>query len=555
MSQSVKSSSKLPASHLSLDVALIGPTQQENLPLGYLASSLEAAGHRAQIVRFNTGADRARCVNEVLRIKPDVVGFGISFQYAVNDYLELTKGLRSARFLGHITCGGHVPTFCYREILAAAPGIDTVVRHEGEQTLVALVNALAQNQVPRNIDGLVWREDGVIKSGSVRPPLRDLDRLPKPCRPDVPLRIGGVPIAFMLMSRGCIGDCAYCSIRAFSKDMGGPPFRLREPGSIADEIAYLYHKQDVRVFFIQDDLFILPSESKTIARMEAIDRALEDRTVGQRLFWIKGRPETITANVLMAARKMGAIHLFLGIENASDERLSYLGRTHVNDDNRRAIALCRDYEIRPSFNLMLFDPDCTLDDVASTIDFAKENSDLPWNICRTEIYSGTRLLKRLKNQGRLLGDWRAYSYRMTDLRAEIMFRMMRVCFHDRAFAFDSLLNKLISLSFTRQVHEKLYKGKETTEINLEVEKLIVEVLRDSVDEMRRLLDFASRVDLGDNKKIKDHAVQKAFELNSRDLSWLKRLNRIGKQLNTKDWIGLEPILNWGNKTPKKRRVG
>jgi hypothetical protein len=95
--------------------------------------------------------------------------------------------------------------------------------------------------------------------------------------------------------------------------------------------------------------------------------------------WGKGRP---------------GWHIFMGIENVSPARLRYLGRKHGPADARRALALCRDQGLFASFNLMLFDPDCTLEDVVDNLAFAEENLDLPWNICRTELYCGTPLLGR-----------------------------------------------------------------------------------------------------------------------------------------------------------------
>ncbi len=118
----------------------------------------------------------------------------------INDYLELAGSLRSSGYSGHITCGGHVPTFCYRELLEDMPAIDTVVRHEGEETLVEMLSMLSHGETPSNIPGLVWREDSSIALGPTRPLIHNLDTLPQPKRRLEPFRAGGVPIAFILTS-------------------------------------------------------------------------------------------------------------------------------------------------------------------------------------------------------------------------------------------------------------------------------------------------------------------------------------------------------------------
>ncbi|MCP4678220.1 MAG: radical SAM protein, partial [Deltaproteobacteria bacterium] len=385
----------------------------------------------------------------------------------------------------------------------------------------------------RGIPGLVWREGGNIAVGPARPLVADLDMLPLPKRRPEPFVVGGVPMAFMIASRGCIGECAYCSIRAFGRDAGGPRLRMRDTDAVADEAASLYHDLGVRIILLQDDLFILPDEKKTIDRMRAITQAIRDRGVDRMLFWIKGRPDAITYPVVKAAGDLGAIHIFLGVENASIDRLRYLGRVHTPSDNARAISMCLEHGIRPSFNFMLFDPDCRIKDIRETIDFAGQYLDVPWNICRTEIFSGTRLLDRLRKQGRLEGDYRTWGYKMKDQGAEIMFRILRVSFHERAFSFDSLLNKLITLSFTRHVHEELIPGTGTDAMSEKVDKLIVEVYRDTIDELIRIMDFAVGSSLGEKEKIRDFAVETATSVNKRNHHWLSRAERLFFWLNAR----------------------
>ena len=58
--------------------------------------------------------------------------------------------------------------------------------------------------------------------------------------------------------------------------------------------------------------------------------------------------------------------------------VDYLGRTHAPGDDVSALAHCRDAGIVPSFNFMLFDPDCSLDDFGDTLKLAESHLDLPW---------------------------------------------------------------------------------------------------------------------------------------------------------------------------------
>lgn len=517
----------------SLSVALVGPHRQENLALQYLAAGAQRAGHRTRLVGYNGREDLVSAVHEVIDLAPDLVGLAIPFQYCIDDALLFARALREEGFAGHLTCGGHVPTFCWRELLRDCPAIDSVVRHEGEETFLDLLRVLAAGLPAAELPGLAWRAKDGLLAGPRRPQIKELDSLPLPLRGGEPYCVGGVPMGFVIGARGCIGECEYCSIAAFESGARGGRYRLRKPEPIADEIAELVRTQGARIIFFHDDLFIMPSERATVARLHALREGLARRGIGDTMFWVKGRPENITPAVLDAAREMGVDHIFLGVENASLERLRYLGRIHTPEDNRRALALCRAHGILPSFNFMLFDPDCTLEDVAVTLDFAADHVGMPWNVCRTEIYSGTALRDRLEQEGRLQGDYRSYGYVMRDVRAEIMFRLLRVALHERAFAFDSLLNRLISLSFARQVHERFFPGETTQKFSARVIALIDLVQRDTLDVLRRALDHVASADLQDARTLRRHAVDLGLRANTRALAWHHEAETLWDVLNAR----------------------
>ena len=182
---------------------------------------------------------------------------------------------------------------------------------------------------------------------------------------------------------------------------------------------------------------------------------------------------------------------------------------------------------------MLFDPDSTLDDVALSVGMAERNLDLPWNLCRTEVYSGTALRARLEAEGRLRGDYRSYGYLMRDARAEVMFRILRVSLHERAFAMDSLLNRLISLSFARQVHEHFFPGRATDALSREVTELSVEVRRDTVKVLREALAFVQAEDVHDRRRVQQFALGQALAVGRRDVAKRQRNEALWRHLTAR----------------------
>jgi anaerobic magnesium-protoporphyrin IX monomethyl ester cyclase len=508
-------------------VLLIGGDQQENLALQYLASAVEVAGFEAHFVGFNDAFDAPKVIAEVLALQPLCVGIALHFQYAISPTFELAKAIRDAGYAGHITGGGHCPTFCWIEILRDAPAFDSLVLHEGEATLVDLVKQLANGGDVSHIAGLVVRGQS---TPHFRPMEPDLDALAWPKRTAAPYAVAGLPIAFLLTARGCIGECAYCSINAFTRDAGGPPFRVRGAEDVAKEIAFLRNTKGIRTFFVQDDLFVVPPERRAIERMQQLQSAFERHGLHDVCLWIKSRPESVTPGVLAAAKSLGALHIFLGVENHSDERLAYLGRGHRSHHNDLAIARCRQVGISPSFNVMLFDPDCTLADIQKNVGLMRANIDLAWNICRTEVYSGTHMQARLQAEGRLLGDYRSYGYVMKDPVCETLFRVLRVSFHERAFANDSLLNKLISLSFARQMHLTLLDDATTRAISSDILKLIIEARTDTLNELQTAIEFVQTIDPQDRESITQFAREQAISMGKNTARWKTQSNRLWNAL-------------------------
>src|SRR2546428_10474856 len=169
-------------------VALVGAEYEENLSLRYLAASVALAGFRAEIVPFQVDAARSDVVARVLALDPIIVGLSLPFQLRAREMLAVATDLRTRSYRGHICVGGHFATFEYANLLRDFPALDSVVRHEGEETLRELCERVRDGHAPGPLPGLVVRGPLGPLPGPERllPPL---DGLPPPDRrgepPDV----------------------------------------------------------------------------------------------------------------------------------------------------------------------------------------------------------------------------------------------------------------------------------------------------------------------------------------------------------------------------------
>jgi radical SAM superfamily enzyme YgiQ (UPF0313 family) len=234
-------------------VALIGFKRQGNLGLGYLASTLRARNYHVEVLDFEDEFESI--LDSVKRLNPVIVGFSLIFQFYVFRFEELARRLRTCGVQAHFTMGGHFPSLSYQHALELVPQLDSVVRFEGELTLLELADCITTGQDWRSIQGIAYRQEGQTVTTPLRPLIRDLDEYPYPDREIQPHIILGRPVMQMLASRGCARTCSFCSIHMFYRSAPGKVVRTRKPAEIAGEMKALHVAQGTTIFLFQDDDF------------------------------------------------------------------------------------------------------------------------------------------------------------------------------------------------------------------------------------------------------------------------------------------------------------
>jgi radical SAM superfamily enzyme YgiQ (UPF0313 family) len=475
-----------------MHVLLVGAELEENLALRYLAAALEAKGHSFELASFDGPAQTPGVLAALARRPPDLVGLSMTFQFRAREFGALAAALRAAGYRGHLTAGGHFPTFAYREVLECFPAIDSVVRHEGEVTLPALCDAVAARASLADLAGLVFRAaDGALVVNPPRPLLTDLDALPFPTRTGDPQLHLGIPAAFLVGSRGCYGHCTFCCIHAYIKEAGGPVYRLRSPENVADEMAELRRARGVRMFVFHDDDFFTRDHARDLVRVTALRDALRRRGVTDIAIVVKARPDDVDPQVFAVLDEIGLLRVYLGIEAGSTEGLRVLGRGVDLAENHRALGALRDRDVYACYNMLAFDPESTLRSLRESFSFIRWYADVPMNFCRTEIYVGTPLMHKLAREDRLIGDVFGWDYRIRDAGAERAFRVFAEAFLDRNFRCDGLMNSTLGLGYHLHLLRTFYPHAATPALTRLVAETTRRVNLDGVDRMLRILDFAA----------------------------------------------------------------
>jgi anaerobic magnesium-protoporphyrin IX monomethyl ester cyclase len=312
----------------------------------YLAGSLKRAGfddiHFIDAMTNDLPDDVL--AEKIDTLKPDVVGCTAITPsiYVAERVLKIARDVApdAVRVLGGIHA-----TFMYKQVLSEAPWIDVIVRGEGEEIIVALMNAVAEGRWPEDkskIKGLAFVDGAQIVATQAASTVKDLDGID----PDwsllewdkyiyIPLN---KKVAIPNMARGCPFTCSFCSQWKFWRD-----YRVRDPLKVVDEIERLVNEHDV-------GFFILADEEPTINRKKFIQfcEELIKRGLPDKVQWgINTRVTDIYRDraLLGLYRKAGLVHVSLGTEAAAQLKLDTFNKETTVEQNKEAIRLLREADI------------------------------------------------------------------------------------------------------------------------------------------------------------------------------------------------------------------
>jgi anaerobic magnesium-protoporphyrin IX monomethyl ester cyclase len=471
-------------------VLLAGPDYEENLSIRYLSAALLSAGHETVLAAFNVAVETGAVANAAQDV--DLVGLSICFQARADEFLALARRIKACDPKKVVVAGGHYASCAAAALLANHPEIDIVAIHEGERTLVEIADAMPglQERLP-GIAGIAYRTGERVCFTTARPTVDDLDSLPEPDRRGPVQVVAGVATSYLMGSRGCYGNCAYCCITTLHRLAPGKRFRQRAVEAVADEMAGLYRQRGTRQFVFHDDNFLVPSEARNHERISGLEKALKRRGVENIALLIKCRPADANERVLRRLKALGLVRVFLGVEAATPRGLSALDRKQSVDDSIRALDKCGELDISAQFTLMTFHPDTTLETLRTDVEFMRRYSGNPLNYCRAEIYAGTPLERRMVECGRATGDYRARAYRLPDAVADLACRTALDVFHTRCWSNGCLMVNTIGLDHAAAVAKGFHHGAQVAGLVRRVGGWVRSVNVDTIDLLEEVVELSA----------------------------------------------------------------
>ncbi len=340
-----------------------------NVAFVYIAGSLRAAGYDPVIYdamsHWHTYEDiRKRIEAE----RPDVVGT-TAFTAEIVDALRVLK-LAKDIDPNIVTVLGNVhPSFCYEEIFKDhAAIVDYIVKGEGEETLVELLDCLVAGGDPGKVRSLAFSRNGAVTATPPRPFIHDLDSLPmawdlvdwsiytyKPME--------GSVLAITSTSRGCSQKCSFCSQQLFWKRH----WRGRSAENVVAELEYLRDSFGVNVVMFADETPTLDGK-----RWERLLDLLIERKVGTKIL-METRVDDIIRDehIMDKYRLAGVDHLYVGVEATTQAALDAFNKNLKVEDSKRALDLINAQDIVSETSFVLGMPDDTPESMARTLELAK----------------------------------------------------------------------------------------------------------------------------------------------------------------------------------------
>lgn len=255
---------------------------------------------------------------DIIHMQPHIVGISIPSMAQMLPGLTAAYLIKQAGLDCHITVGGpHISML--RAQLPDVPAlfnlIDSAVVFDGEQPLLQLAIAVANQQKLDHIPNLIHRDGSCIRVNQRKEPDKITD-LPLPDFDGLPLdRYLAPELALpLLTARGCyFGKCAFCNV-----GYGEPEsFSQLRAQQLADQMLALYQKYNVRHIFFSD-------EAVTPRNLRDLSKIMVGRP--EKLHWGGCvRFEKVISHQLLSSMYAGGCRMILfGLESASEAIIDHM---------------------------------------------------------------------------------------------------------------------------------------------------------------------------------------------------------------------------------------
>lgn len=433
------------------------PTPDPPLGLGYLAAVLEKHQYPVKILdALALGIEQAKKIKGgLLRVglsekeirraitdfQPDIVGISCAFTIHAANSHEIAALVKKVNQKILVVFGGAHATACSSLVLKDK-NVEVVVLGEGEMTFLDLVDHIDNKQDIRQVQGTCQKKGGKIIVNPRREYIANLDDLPDVAWHLLPMdkylekrkmtREFSMrhPRINIITSRGCPGNCIFCSIHA----IWGHCWRPRSPERVVSEMEFLVKNYGVREFYVLDDNVSIRKDRLMKICELIIAKKLNIRWAPPNgvALW------TLDRELLSKMKKSGLYRITFGIESACQKSLKFIRKPMNLAKAEEIIKISNDLGLWTHSTFIIGFSEETGEDIEQTVNWAI-NSDLDFaSFYIATPYPGTdlkeefirlRLLKR--------GDEEKMNYSSISVSGydTVYFKRMELnCLRDEAYS-------------------------------------------------------------------------------------------------------------------------
>lgn len=342
----------------------------------------------------------------------------------------ICAALREGAEAPTLLVGGHVAALPERTL--REEDADYVSGGEGLATIVELLDALdgGRPEDIRNVAGLWYVEDGVVRTNPPAPLLQDLDgEMPHVAWDLLPMDayrahnwhcfadLQRQPYAAVYTTLGCPYKCSFCCIQAPFKEgerllgykESANSYRRWSPEVVVDQIDHLVSEYGVRNIKVADEMFVLNRRHVTGICELLIERGYDLN------IWAYARVDSVQDDMLDMLRAAGFTWLCFGIEAGSERVRSDVDKGFDEDAARKTLRAVKDAGIHVMGNYIFGLPEDDHDTMQATLDMALDLNTEFANFYCAMAYPGSPLYTEAVASGwRLPDSWSGYSQHSYD---------------------------------------------------------------------------------------------------------------------------------------------
>ena len=266
-----------------------------------------------QICEYTINQQIDRILADLYEKKPDMLCFSC-YIWNITCVREVLAEVKKVLPEVKIWLGGPEVSYNAVAFLKKYPQVDGIMKGEGEQTFLELLQALRENTSLTEILGITWRrEDGEIENHPWRPAI-SLDEVPFVYQD---MELFSHRIIYYESSRGCPFSCSYC-LSSIDKCL-----RFRSLEKVLPELQFFLDQKVPQVKFV-DRTFNVNHEHTM-----AVWRYLTEHDNGITNFHFEISADLLREEEidLIAKMRPGLIQLEIGVQSTNPNTIREIGRT------------------------------------------------------------------------------------------------------------------------------------------------------------------------------------------------------------------------------------